>query len=257
MRDRHRADDGGRGAAHPAVRAVHPVRSSSSGVGVAARARDDRPVPLVRAALVMVRARPNRRGHYRGIETAERDHMSGRESKFGPSSLSEDRPFAKNSSLEDGQISEAAARTRRRGSASPHHSPSGTYVLTTEGYGSPMSETWKSTAHPADREPDRHRQPDQIDPVNGTRARGNDTFRALIDPHRDELYAYCRRILGTRHDAEDAYPGRDAARLASATGTARLRTTTTLAIRHCEQHQPRHDETTINARSCRRLRDRR
>jgi hypothetical protein len=51
----------------------------------------------------MVRTRPNRRGHFRGIETAEREHMSGARPKFVLPSLGSDCLERANSSLETRQ----------------------------------------------------------------------------------------------------------------------------------------------------------
>src|SRR5262245_713776 len=47
----------------------------------------------------MVRARPNRRDHFRDMKTSEREHMSGRLPTFLPSPLGEDRTRLANSSL--------------------------------------------------------------------------------------------------------------------------------------------------------------
>ena len=38
-----------------------------------------------------------------------------------------------------------------------------------------------------------------------TFAEDPDAFRVLVDAHRVEIHAHCYRILGSTHDAEDAF----------------------------------------------------
>jgi RNA polymerase sigma-70 factor, ECF subfamily len=46
---------------------------------------------------------------------------------------------------------------------------------------------------------------DRVDMLDAARAGDEDAFRALIDLHRIELHRHCSRMLGSVHDADDAF----------------------------------------------------